>query len=229
MSSQSAHSGDGRREPAGAREDLNALAHAAEPGEEVGGLVLVSQRYDITRSRLVPVLHAELAAVGQEVGPMLALASAAANAVVKTYTRLHKEAIDVTEGRTDMAAAVARLVQLIPPARIDLVDEVLVRVGSRDLNLTPTGPGAPDSPARLPYQGGAPWRGEDAGAERRGRCDPLPRQDAADPPGVPAQAAWRVRRRVQDPDELGKVVDVAELVEDDQGQPATGPRMPRAS
>jgi hypothetical protein len=31
------------------------------------------------------------------------------------------------------------------------------------------------------------------------------------------------------PDELGKVVDVAELVEDDQGQPATGPRMPRAS
>ena len=35
-----------------------------------------------------------------------------------------------------MPAAVARLVQLVPPARLDLVDEVLVRVGLRDLNLT---------------------------------------------------------------------------------------------
>jgi hypothetical protein len=35
-----------------------------------------------------------------------------------------------------MPAAVPRLVQLVPPARIDLIDEVLVRVGRRDLNLT---------------------------------------------------------------------------------------------
>ena len=35
-----------------------------------------------------------------------------------------------------MHAAVARLVQLVSPARLDLVDEVLVRVGRRDLNLT---------------------------------------------------------------------------------------------
>ena len=33
-----------------------------------------------------------------------------------------------------MPAAVARLVQLVPPARLDLVDEVLVRVGRRDLS-----------------------------------------------------------------------------------------------
>lgn len=68
--------------------------------------------------------------------------SAASSAVVKTYTRLHNEAIDVSKGRTDMSAAVARLVELIPPARVDLVDEVLVRVGRRDLNLdgTPTSP-----------------------------------------------------------------------------------------
>jgi len=46
--------------------------------------------------------------------------------------------------------------------------------------------GAPDSPGRLPYQGGAPRRGEDAGAERRGGgCDPLPRQDAVRPPVLP--------------------------------------------
>lgn len=58
------------------------------------------------------------------------------SAVVKTYTRLHNEAIDITKDRTDMPSAVARLVQLIPPARVDLVDEVLVRIGRRDLNLT---------------------------------------------------------------------------------------------
>ena len=62
--------------------------------------------------------------------------SADTSAVVKTYTRLHNEAIDVRKGRTDMPAAVARLAQLIPPARVDLADEVLVRVGRRDLNLT---------------------------------------------------------------------------------------------
>jgi hypothetical protein len=62
--------------------------------------------------------------------------SADTKAVVQTYTRLHNEAIDVTKGRTDMPAAVARLTQLIPPARVDLVDEVLVRVGRRDLDQT---------------------------------------------------------------------------------------------
>jgi hypothetical protein len=104
--------------------------------------------------------------------------SADTSAVVKAYTRLHNEAIDVTKGRTDMPAAVARLVQLIPPARVDLVDEVLVRVGRRDLNLTLDWP-----PVHLIHQlafrvKGAPWRDADAGSGRRGRRrDPLPRQE----------------------------------------------------
>ena len=62
--------------------------------------------------------------------------SADRSAVVKLQTRLDNEAIDIAEGRTEMPAAVPRLARLIPPARVDLVDEVLVRVGRRDLNLT---------------------------------------------------------------------------------------------
>jgi hypothetical protein len=37
---------------------------------------------------------------------------------------------------TDLSAAVARLVQLVPPTRRDLVDEVIVRVARRDLSVT---------------------------------------------------------------------------------------------
>jgi hypothetical protein len=62
--------------------------------------------------------------------------SADRSAVVRLQTRLDNEAIDVAKARTEMPAAVARLVQLVPPARLDLVDEVLLRVGRRDLNLT---------------------------------------------------------------------------------------------
>ena len=52
--------------------------------------------------------------------------SADTYAVVKLHTRLDVEAIDLAKGRTEMPAAAARLVQLVPPARVDLVDEVLV-------------------------------------------------------------------------------------------------------
>jgi hypothetical protein len=61
--------------------------------------------------------------------------SADTGAVEKLFTRLDVEAIDVSKSRTEMPAAVARLVQLVPPARLDLVDEVLVRVGRRDLSV----------------------------------------------------------------------------------------------
>ncbi|MFL5911827.1 MAG: hypothetical protein ACJ73E_00175 [Mycobacteriales bacterium] len=54
--------------------------------------------------------------------------------IVKAYGQLHEEATAVAEGRSDMSAAVARLVQLIPPTRVDLVDEVLYRVGRRTLS-----------------------------------------------------------------------------------------------
>src|SRR5918993_6006827 len=62
--------------------------------------------------------------------------SADTRAVVKLATRLDVEAIDIAKGRTEMPAAVARLAQLVPPARVDLVDEVLVGVGRRDLSIT---------------------------------------------------------------------------------------------
>ena len=57
-------------------------------------------------------------------------------AVMTLFTRLDDEAMDIGRGRTDIPAAVARLVQLVPPARLDLVEEVLVRVARRDLSLT---------------------------------------------------------------------------------------------
>jgi hypothetical protein len=38
------------------------------------------------------------------------------NAVVKLQTRLDVEAMDITKGRTDVPAAVARLTQLVPVA-----------------------------------------------------------------------------------------------------------------
>ena len=60
--------------------------------------------------------------------------SADTRAVVKLFTRLDNEAIDVAKGRTEMPAAVARLARLVPPARLHLVDEVLVRIGRRDLS-----------------------------------------------------------------------------------------------
>src|SRR5918993_265670 len=56
--------------------------------------------------------------------------------IVRAYGRLHEEAIAVAEGRTDMSAAVARLVQLIPPTRVDLIDEVRYRVDRRTLSAT---------------------------------------------------------------------------------------------
>ena len=61
--------------------------------------------------------------------------SADRSAVVKLHTRLDNEAINLAKGRTEMPAAVGRLAQLIPPARVDLMDEVLVGLGRRDLSV----------------------------------------------------------------------------------------------
>jgi hypothetical protein len=57
--------------------------------------------------------------------------SADRSAVVKLQTRIDVEAIDVAKDRTGRSVAVARLAQLVPPARVDLVDEVLFRIGKR--------------------------------------------------------------------------------------------------
>ena len=56
--------------------------------------------------------------------------------IVKLHTALDAAAIAITNGEADMPVAVAQLAQLVPPARVDLVDEVLVRVGRRDLRFT---------------------------------------------------------------------------------------------
>ncbi len=47
-------------------------------------------------------------------------------AEVKLQTRLDVEASDIAKDRTDLPAAVTRLVQIIPPARVDPIDTVLV-------------------------------------------------------------------------------------------------------
>jgi len=52
-------------------------------------------------------------------------------AVTALHTRVDVEAIDIEKGRTDRAAAVPRLVQLVPPHRDDLVNEVLYPIGKR--------------------------------------------------------------------------------------------------
>jgi hypothetical protein len=43
-------------------------------------------------------------------------------AITQLHTRVDVEAIDIEKGRTDRAAAVPRLVQLVPAHRDDLVD-----------------------------------------------------------------------------------------------------------
>ena len=58
------------------------------------------------------------------------------SAVVRLQTRPDVEAMAITTGNTEMPAAVARLAQIVPPARIDLVDEVLSRMGRRYLGQT---------------------------------------------------------------------------------------------
>ena len=51
-------------------------------------------------------------------------------AITRLHTRIDVEAIAVTKGETDRGAA-ARLATLVPPTRVDLVDEVMTRIGAR--------------------------------------------------------------------------------------------------
>jgi hypothetical protein len=114
-----------------------------------------------------------------------------------------------------MPAAVARLVQLVPPARLDLVDEVLVRVGLRDLNLTLDWP-----PVHLVHQLAYRVKRVHLGEVRmRG-----PRGEVVDV--IRYRDKMQQDRRVyrltrhgvfvgeyKTPDELAKVINLAELVE----------------
>jgi hypothetical protein len=152
--------------------------------------------------------------------------SADTKAMVKLQTRLDNEAMDITKGRTDMPAAVARLMQLIPPARVDLADEVLVRVGRRDLDQTRDWP-----PVHLVHQlafrvkrmhlGEMRMRGPDGVVVDEIRYRDKMQQD---------RRVYRLQQHgvfvgeFKTPEELGKHVDLAALVEEasDAGQHAEG-------
>jgi hypothetical protein len=139
-----------------------------------------------------------------------------AKAVVTLFTRLESEAIDVTKGRTEMPAAVARLVQLVPPARVDLVDEVLVGVGRRALSADLDWP-----PAHVVHQlvyrvkrvhlGDVRMRGPNGEVVEVVHCRDKMQED---------RGKYRLRRHgvfvgeYKTPAELCKVVDLAALEED---------------
>ena len=138
------------------------------------------------------------------------------SAVVKLQTALDVEAIALARGETELPAAVARLVQLVPPARVDLIDDVLSRVGRRDLGRTLGWP-----PPHLFHQlvhetkrvhlGEVPMRGPNGI-----KVDVIRYTDKMDND----RRVYRVTQHAvfigefKTPAELAKVVDLAELVED---------------
>ena len=118
-----------------------------------------------------------------------------------------------------MPPAVARLALLVPPARQDLVDEVLERIGRRD-------PGRFSWPPigvvhELIHRVGDVHRGE---AKPRGpKGEVVEVIDYVDKTWSRRQVYRLSRRGVfmgeyKTPGELGRQVDLAELVEDDPGQ-----------
>ena len=123
-----------------------------------------------------------------------------------------------------MPAAVARLVQLVPPARLDLVDEVLVRVGRRDLNLTQDWP-----PVHLVHQLAYRVKRVHLGEVRmRGPNGEVVDVIAYRDKMQQDRKVYRLTRHgvfigeYKTAEELGKHVDLATLVEDAGGsdQPA---------
>lgn len=151
--------------------------------------------------------------------------SADQEAVVRLFTRLDVEAVDISHGRTDIPAAVARLVQLVPPARLDLVEEVLGRVARRDLSVTLDWP-----PSHVVHQLIFRVRRVHAGDLRlRGRSGEVVDLIAYTDTAGRDRRCYRLSRHgvfigeYKTPEELGRVVDLAWLVEDDPGQAAIPP------
>jgi hypothetical protein len=143
--------------------------------------------------------------------------------VVKLQTRLDNEAVDLAKGRTQMPAAVVRLVRIVPPARLDLINEVLVAVGRRDLASTLDWP--PVSLVHeLIYRVGRVHRGEVRLRGQNGEVVDVVRY--TDKLGHDRRM-YRLHRHgvfvgeYKTPEELAKVVDLTTLVEDENG-PRTG-------
>jgi hypothetical protein len=147
--------------------------------------------------------------------------SADTKAVVKLQTRLDNEAIDITKGRSDRAAAVPRLVQLVPPARVDLVDEVLVRVGRKSSSAMQWPPYQLvcelATAVKAVHLGEVRMRAPDGVVVDVIRYRDKMQQD---------RRVYRLTRHgvfvgeYKTPEELGEVVDLAELVEDEPDTPS---------
>jgi hypothetical protein len=133
-------------------------------------------------------------------------------------TRIDVEAMDIVKGRTQRPAAVARLVQLVPPARVDLVDEAMSRIGRRRADSDLDWP-----PLWLAYE--LAWR------VKRAHAGDVPlRGEAGEVIDVAAyvDSVGRHRRvyrlhtdgvfvgEFKTSAELGRKVDLATLVEDDR-------------
>jgi hypothetical protein len=140
-------------------------------------------------------------------------------AIVSAYAWLQREAIAVAEGRTEIPVAVPRLVQLVPPARVDLVDEVLVRVALRYLTRTLDWP-----PLHLVQQLAFRVKRVHLGEVRmRGLNSEVVEVIAYRDTLGYDRKVYRMSRHgafvgeYKTPEELGKVIDLAELVEEDPG------------
>jgi hypothetical protein len=144
--------------------------------------------------------------------------SADRKAVTQLHTRIDVEAIAITKGDVDRSAAVPRLAVLVPPLRIDLVDEVLYRIGKRRMDRVP-GPPYPlvcelAAKVKAVHLGEVELRGPDGETvEVVSYVDKMQtRRDV-----------YRLRKRgafigdYKTVDELGKHVDLATLVEDAAG------------
>ena len=148
--------------------------------------------------------------------------SADRSAMVKLHTRIDVDAIDIVKRRTGLAAAVARLALLVPPARVDLVDDVLAAVGQSIPGHRTAWP-PPERRYELAYQVKRVHAGE---VKLRG-----PNGEVVEVVAYREKLGYdrRVYRLHQHgvfvgeyrtPDELAKVVDLAALVEDDSGETA---------
>lgn len=145
--------------------------------------------------------------------------SADRKAITVTHTKIDVLAIDLAKGRTVMGQAVPVLALCMPPGRLDLVDEVLVRIG------TPTDAKLDWPPQHLRYELGFKLKQIHSGELRM-----------VGPDGLAVEVAsyvdtMQTRRRVyrvsqggavkgeaKDLGQLAKLVPLAELREEGSAQ-----------
>lgn len=150
--------------------------------------------------------------------------SADTRVVVKLQTRADVEAIAITKGEADKPAAVVRLAQLVPPARLDLIDEAMVRIGRRTADRMSWPPFA--LVAELAWRVKRLHAGE---MRLRGESGEVVDVITYVDKMQQTRRVYRLQRHgvfigeYKTPEELGKAVDLATLTEDDPGQTATPP------